>query len=46
MAALLEVRNLVTEFGNATIGLRAVNDVSFSLERGKVLGLVGESGSG
>ena len=46
MAALLEVRNLVTEFGKATIGLRAVNDVSFSLERGKVLGLVGESGSG
>lgn len=46
MAALLDVRNLVTEFGKATAGLRAVNDVSFSLERGKVLGLVGESGSG
>lgn len=45
MAPLLEVRNLVTEFGNKA-GLRAVNDVSFTLDRGKVLGLVGESGSG
>jgi len=45
MAPLLEVRNLVTEFGTKT-GLRAVNDVSFTLDRGKVLGLVGESGSG
>jgi peptide/nickel transport system ATP-binding protein len=45
MAALLEVRDLVTEFGKG-LGLLAVNGVSFSLERGKVLGLVGESGSG
>jgi peptide/nickel transport system ATP-binding protein len=45
MSALLEVRDLVTEFGKG-LGLLAVNGVSFSLEKGKVLGLVGESGSG
>ncbi len=48
MTALLKVENLITEFGGGRgmSGLRAVNDVSFSLERGRVLGLVGESGSG
>jgi peptide/nickel transport system ATP-binding protein len=45
MTPLLEVRNLVTVFGSKP-GLRAVNDVSFTLNRGRVLGLVGESGSG
>ncbi|TDS81691.1 ABC transporter ATP-binding protein [Comamonas sp. JUb58] len=42
----LQVRNLRTEFATRAGTLRAVNDVSFSLERGRILGLVGESGSG
>lgn len=45
--ALLEVENLTKIF---TVGhgddLIAVNNVSFTLERGETLGLVGESGSG
>jgi peptide/nickel transport system ATP-binding protein len=40
---LLSVRGLTMEFAP---GVRAVNDVSLSLERGEVLALVGESGSG
>ncbi|MGR9354684.1 ATP-binding cassette domain-containing protein [Rhizobium leguminosarum bv. viciae] len=48
MTPLLQVSNLVTEFGGGRgrPNLCAVNDVSFTVERGKVLGLVGESGSG
>jgi oligopeptide transport system ATP-binding protein len=33
-------------FGNVKSGVRAVDDVSFQLDRGETLGLVGESGSG
>lgn len=44
--ATLEVRNLRTHFFTRAGVLPAVDDVSFTLERGKILGLVGESGSG
>ncbi len=44
--ALLEVRNLVTEFSTEEGWVRAVNAVSFTLHRGEIIGIVGESGSG
>ncbi|WP_432875372.1 dipeptide ABC transporter ATP-binding protein [Kribbella sp. CA-245084] len=44
--ALLRVRNLRTEFRIGSDHIRAVNDVSFDIEPGDVLGIVGESGSG
>lgn len=44
--ALLEVRDLHTSFFTDAGEVPAVNGVSFSLDRGKVLGIVGESGSG
>ncbi len=43
---LLQVTDLRTQFDTRQGLLTAVNDVSFSLERGEILGLVGESGSG
>ena len=43
---LLEVKNLKTSFFTDAGEVKAVNDVSFTLDRGKVLGIVGESGSG
>ncbi|MDD2428908.1 MAG: ABC transporter ATP-binding protein [Eubacteriales bacterium] len=44
--ALLEVNNLSTSFFTDAGEIRAVEDVTFSVDRGKVLGIVGESGSG
>jgi oligopeptide transport system ATP-binding protein len=43
---LLEVSNLRTSFHTRHGVVRAVQDVSFSLEKGETLGIVGESGSG
>ncbi len=43
---LLEIKNLVTEFRTEGEVVKAVNDVSFALNRGETIGIVGESGSG
>jgi peptide/nickel transport system ATP-binding protein len=43
---ILEVRNLRTSFFSNSSEARAVDDVSFRVEKGKTLGIVGESGSG
>lgn len=44
--ALLEVRDLYKEFTNDKLKFAAVDHVSFSLEKGECLGIVGESGCG
>lgn len=45
-AAALEVRNLTTEFTTRQGPLPAVAGVSFSVANGRVLAVIGESGSG
>ena len=44
--ALLEVRNLRTAFNTETGKVRALDGVSFAVEKGKTLAVVGESGCG
>ena len=40
--SLLQTRNLTRQYG----GIRAVNDVSFALERGEIRGVIGPNGAG
>jgi len=46
MSAVLQVENLHTHFFTKAGVIKAVDDVSFSIDKGQILGLVGESGSG
>lgn len=46
MSSLLEIENLSVEFRMPDGIIRAVNDISFDVNRGEVVAVVGESGSG
>ena len=46
MTQLLDVRNLQTWFHTDRGTVKSVDGISFSLQRGEIMGLVGESGSG
>jgi peptide/nickel transport system ATP-binding protein len=46
MSKLLEVNKLVVKFGLRAGDLTALNDITFSLDQGERMGLVGESGAG
>ena len=44
--SLLQVKDLVVEFPSRRGTLRALNEVSFEIEPGEILGVEGESGAG
>ena len=44
--SLLQVRNLIVEFPTRRGTLRALDDISFDIAPGEILGVVGESGAG
>lgn len=43
---ILDVKNLLVEFSSNTTHVKAVNNISFSVSAGEIVGIVGESGSG
>jgi oligopeptide transport system ATP-binding protein len=43
--SLIDVKNLKVEFETADGIVSAVNNVNFSMDEGKILAIVGESGS-
>ena len=45
--SLIEIKNLVYTYGKGTpFVTHAVNDVSFSVEKGEIIGVIGHTGSG
>lgn len=46
MERLLEIKNLKVSFFTAAGEVKAVNDISYTLDKGEIIGVVGESGSG
>ncbi|MBC8455585.1 MAG: ATP-binding cassette domain-containing protein, partial [Flavobacteriales bacterium] len=46
MDSLIQIKNLKTHFYTEAGTVKAVQDVSFDILKGEVLGIVGESGSG
>ena len=44
--SLLQVKNLIVEFPSRRGNLRALDDISFDIAPGEILGVVGESGAG
>src|ERR1700738_2408982 len=45
-STLLEIKNMYVDYVSSKGTVHAVNNVSFTLERGEILGLAGESGCG
>jgi oligopeptide/dipeptide ABC transporter ATP-binding protein len=46
MSSLLDIRDLYLEFKTSRGNLKALNGISFDVQKGEVLGLVGETGCG
>lgn len=46
MSNILEVRNIEKYYGNKEAVTKAINDISFSVEKGEFVGIMGPSGSG